>query len=72
MSEEDLKSIPIGGPGLSDAAYALPKTPLGRQSPLRTATVRVFEREVRRLSTGTPPSGTVSSASGRGSGSATS
>jgi len=72
MFDEDLKFIPIGGPGLSDAAYALPKTALGRQSPLRAASVRLFEREIGRLTTGTPTTGTSSPASGGGSGSATS
>jgi hypothetical protein len=40
MIEENLKFIRIGGPRLSDAAYDLPKSPLGRQGPLRTTGVR--------------------------------
>ena len=43
MSDEKLQFIRIGGPGLSDAVYDLPKSPLGRQAPLRTASVRIAE-----------------------------
>jgi len=43
MEQEKLKFIRIGGPGLSDAAYDLPESPLGRQAPLRTARVRMAE-----------------------------
>jgi hypothetical protein len=44
MSDEKLQFIRIGGPGLADAVYDLPKSPLGRQAPLRTASVRIVER----------------------------
>jgi hypothetical protein len=47
MSDEDLKFVRIGGPGLSDAAYSLPKSSLGRQAPLRTASTRIASRGVK-------------------------
>jgi len=43
MEHEKLKFIRIGGPGLSDAAFDLPTSPMGRQAPLRTASVRMAE-----------------------------
>jgi hypothetical protein len=43
-NDNNLKFVRIGGPGLSKAAYKLPKSPLGRQAPLPTASVRLVER----------------------------
>ncbi len=43
-SDEKRRFIQIDGPGLLDAAYHLRKTPLGRQAPLRTTSVRFAER----------------------------
>jgi hypothetical protein len=47
MTDEKLKFIlRIGGRGLSDAAYKLPKR-LGRQAPLRSISVQLAERGVK-------------------------